>query len=120
MGGMQYPGRLASLLWALVYLRWRRLAERTADRISLLACGQLDVVIRALIKLAAGPDGESVDMDGIMDQVYAKERADLLERLEGLVGTHPQLVTRLRALVDFDAELFALDVEDWLAADGPH
>jgi Zn-dependent protease with chaperone function/uncharacterized membrane protein YkvA (DUF1232 family) len=120
MGGMLYPGRLASLLWALVYLRWRRLAERTADRISLLACGQLDVVIRALIKLAAGPDGESVDMDGIMDQVYAKERADLLERLGGLVGTHPQLVTRLRALVDFDAELFALDVEDWLAADGPH
>jgi Zn-dependent protease with chaperone function len=119
MGGMLYPGRLASLLWALVYLRWRRLAERTADRISLLACGKLDVVSRALIKLAIGPDGESVDMDGILAQAYAKERTDLLERLGGLVGTHPQLVERIRSLVEFDAELFALDVEDWLAADGP-
>jgi Zn-dependent protease with chaperone function len=119
MGGMLYPGRLASLLWALVYLRWRRLAESTADRISLLACGQLEVVIRALIRLAAGPDGESIDMDGILAQVYARERADLFDRLSGLVGTHPQLVTRIRALVDFDAEMFALDVENWLTAGGP-
>jgi Zn-dependent protease with chaperone function len=119
MGGILYRSGLISLGWSLVFLRWRRLAERTADRISLLACGQLDAAMRALIKLAVGSEAETVDVERILDRVYGQDRTDLLDRLGELVGAYPQLVARLRALVDFDAELFALDVEDWLAADGP-
>ena len=119
MGGTLYRSGLLSFIWALVFLRWRRLAERTADRISLLACGQLDVAMRALIKLAAGVDVETGDVDSILDRAYEEEHTDLLDHLGDLVSTYPQLVARLRALVDFDAELFALDVENWLTADGP-
>jgi Zn-dependent protease with chaperone function/uncharacterized membrane protein YkvA (DUF1232 family) len=118
MGSVLHRSSLVNLGWALVFMRWRRLAERTADRISLLAGGQLDVALRTLIKLAAGPNVTAVDVDAILDRVYAQERTDWLERL-GEPGAYPQLVERLRALVDFDAELFALDVEEWLAADRP-
>jgi Zn-dependent protease with chaperone function len=119
MGGMLYRRGLGGVLWSLVFLRWRRLAENTADRVALLACGQLEVVIRALIKLTVDTDAKTIDVDTILDQVYAQERVDLIERLGGLLGTHPQLAGRIRSLVDFDAELFALDVEAWLTADGP-
>jgi hypothetical protein len=87
-----------------------------------------------MVKLAVGKEtGIDADVDQVLDRVYADLRpmgsarhsgpiplggaSDLLERLDGLLRTHPQLVARVRALVDFDAELLALDVEKWLAAD---
>jgi Zn-dependent protease with chaperone function len=119
LGGMLYRRGLASLAWSLVFLRWRRLAERTADRIAYLSSGQLDVCIRTMISLATGGNGEiDAEIDEVLAQVYADERSELFERLDGLVRTHPNLVARVRALIEFDAELFALDVENWLAADG--
>jgi Zn-dependent protease with chaperone function/uncharacterized membrane protein YkvA (DUF1232 family) len=119
LGGLLYQSGLGGLLWSLVFYRWRRLAELTADRIALLACGQLDTAMSTLIKLASGGD-DSVDRDAILDRVYAEERPTLAGRLGGSMHVrHPYLVTRLRALVDFDAELFAEDVEEWLTTDGP-
>jgi Zn-dependent protease with chaperone function len=122
LGGLLYQSGLAGLLWSLVFYRWRRLAESTADRIALLACGQLDTAMNALIVLASGGD-ERVDRRALLDRVYAEERSTLSGHLGGAlharpVHAYPALVTRLRALVDFDAELFALDVEKWLAAEG--
>jgi Zn-dependent protease with chaperone function len=123
LGGLLYQSGLAGLLWSLVFTRWRRLVELTADRIALLACGQLDITMSALIKLASGGD-ERVDRRAILDRVYAEERSPASGRPGGSMHARPgharpYLVTRLRALVDFDAELFAMDVEKWLAADGP-
>ena len=117
-GGLLYQSGLAGLLWSLIFYRWRRLAELSADRIALLACGELDTVMSALIKLASGGD-ERVDGRAILERVYGEDRPALSGRLGASMGTHPYLVTRLWALVDFDAELFAMDVENWLAADGP-
>jgi hypothetical protein len=78
----------------------------------------LPVVVRALIKAAVGANADDLDVDTVLEQVYTRERADLSERLGRLLGAYPQLLSRVRSLVDFDAELFALDVEEWLAADG--
>jgi Zn-dependent protease with chaperone function len=117
LGGLLYQSGLAGLLWSLIFYRWRRLAELTADRIALLACGQLDTAMSALIELASGGD-ERVERRAILDRVYVEERSTLSGRLGGSMRTHPSLVARLRALVDFDAELFAQDVEKWLTAKG--
>jgi Zn-dependent protease with chaperone function len=155
MGGLLYRRGLtgltatAALFWSTIFVRWRRLAERTADRISLLvsepadakrvpmrpmARPALEVCVRTMVKLAVGRDAEiDAEVERILDRVYADVQpvgsarrsgpipiggaSDLFERLDGLVRTYPHLVARVRALVDFDVELLALDVEKWLAAD---
>ena len=118
MGGMLHGAGPVSVPWALVFRRWRRAAQITADRISLLACGQLEVALRTLIKTETGAEDDSAELDAVLDRVYDRDRPDLSTRVGETLGAYPSLVSRVRALVDFDAELFARDVEDWLAEDG--
>jgi Zn-dependent protease with chaperone function len=116
-GGMLYGGGVASLLWALAFFRWRRVAELTADRVALLACGDLNTCARALIWLATGGTDQVIDVESVLSRLYADEQRRGYVHADELFQTHPRLITRLRALLDFDAELFVLDVEKWLAAD---
>jgi len=117
MGGMLYRAGVAGLVWALVFFRWRRFAELTADRISLLVCGELNTCVRMLLRLTPGMAREVIDVRAVLSQVTSREKSGLRRRWGELLQSHPHLVTRIRALVDFDAEVFAQDVEEWLGTD---
>jgi Zn-dependent protease with chaperone function len=113
MGGMLYARGLG-LLWALIFVRWRRFAELTADRIALLACGDLETVIRTLVKVSLGVTDRFIDVQAILRKVYENERRETHGRWGKFTQIRPFLLTRIQALVEFDAELLALDVEKWL------
>ena len=116
-GGMLYRIGIAGFLWAVVFARWRRFAELTADRTALLACGDVNTVARTLVKLSWGVTDQEIDVRAVFRYACAKEPHALVPRWEELLRTHPSLLARIRALAGFDAELFTSDVEEWLATD---
>ncbi len=91
LGGLLY-GHPSGWPWALVFARWRRFADLSADRIALLACGDPDAVLRAL---------------AIVNAVAPTDQ-------KRYVLSSPPLAARARALVEFDAELLTQSVEKWL------
>jgi Zn-dependent protease with chaperone function len=105
LGGMLYDAGVFAYLWGAVLYPWRRFSEETADRVALLACGELEPVVRLAVKLSMGNVEQPVDVQAVLREVYA---GSLVPR---------SLSDRLRALVDFDAELVALDVQRWLSVD---
>ena len=84
-----------------IFLWWSRCAEYSADRAGAIACGKLDKSISALLKLMVGPDlAEHINMQEILNQ--AKELAGKPEAMLGELGvSHPFLVHRVRALLQF-------------------
>jgi Zn-dependent protease with chaperone function len=116
MGGVLHPAGVG-VLWGLVFARWRRFAEQTADRISLLVCGEVEVVVRTLIKVVYGVTDRVVDVRTVLRRLYDGEHPEDGRRIGGLAPARSLLMARIRAVVDFDAELVALDVERWLTVD---
>lgn len=114
LGGILYHAGPAGFLWSLTFFRWRRTAELTADRIALLVCGELEICVSTVAKLALGLVGERVDVQAVLRHVYDQRGRRVRGHLGELMATHPLVVRRIQALVDFDAELVALDVERWL------
>jgi Zn-dependent protease with chaperone function len=113
MGGMLYGSGVLGYLWGTVLGYWRRFAELSADRVALLVCGDLEPVVRMVIKLSSGDLGREADPQAVLRSVYARTKARSAEgNWLGLFRRSP--MARLEALVDFDAELFALKVEKWL------
>jgi len=84
-----------------IFMWWSRCAEYSADRAGVIACGKLDKSISALLKLMVGPDlAGQLRMDEILAQ--SKELAGKPEAMLGELGvSHPFLVHRVRALVNF-------------------
>jgi len=70
-----------------------------------------------LIKLSLGVTDRAVDVQAVLRHVYAEDQRKPHRRWGELIQSHPFIVTRIRALADFDAELLALDVEKWLTVD---
>ena len=116
-GGMLDRMSAAGSLWALVFTRWRRFAELTADRVALLACRDVNVVARMMIKLSLGTTDQQIDVKAALRYACAGEPQAPVRSLEEPLRNHQSLVVRLRALASFDAELFASDVEAWLTTD---
>ena len=112
MGGMLHPSSVIAYLWGTIFAPWRRLAELSADRAALLACGEVDVVVRTLIVRMPGEADREIDVQAVLRDIYAPqgEPPEYADR----AGPGSPLVKRIRALIDFDAELLALDVEKWL------
>jgi Zn-dependent protease with chaperone function len=83
------------------FLWWSRCAEYSADRAGLIACGELDKSIAALLKVMVGPKlAEHVDIGEVITQ--SVELTGSMDALVGeATGTHPFLVHRLRELVKF-------------------
>jgi uncharacterized membrane protein YkvA (DUF1232 family) len=116
MGGMLYGIGVSGYLWGAVLGYWRRFAEWTADRVALLVCGELEPVVCTVVKLSSGDLAREVNCQAVLRSVYARTEARSPEsNWLGLFRRSP--MARLEALVDFDAELFALKVEKWLTTE---
>lgn len=83
------------------FLRWwERKAELTSDRGGLIACQDLEAALRALLKLAVGPNvAKRVDVDEFLRQALGSE--DALAQVAGLSSSHPDIPSRIQALRDF-------------------
>lgn len=82
-----------------------RAAEISADRAGLIACNDVDVALRAMLKVGSGLDESHLQVD-IAD--YMRQLAELRETAgdEGVFfSTHPPFPVRVRALLRFDSLL---------------
>jgi hypothetical protein len=83
----------------------KRAAEISADRTGLIACGDIDTTLRAMLKVSSGLDERLLDID-ITD--YMKQLSELRE-MDGaewvFYSTHPPFPVRVRALLRCDSLL---------------
>lgn len=84
-----------------IFNSWSRIAEYSADRVGLVACGDLDKAVSALIKLLVGGKlASQVDIQVVIAQ--SQELSGRLDhRFSETWGSHPYTVHRVRELVNF-------------------
>lgn len=88
----------ASALLGMAFLGWNRACEYSADRAGLLACGNLEAAISALVKLVAGPQGAGpAALAEAYRQIDAEDDSPLGGITEAL-GSHPLLIKRINHL----------------------
>ena len=101
---LPFPINLAARLRDVAFLWWQRSTEMTADRAGIVACGRPSKAISAQVKVSVGPTlFRHVTLDDL-----ARQAADLhtgLGRIEAVLSqlgaSHPFLVNRIRAMVEF-------------------
>jgi Zn-dependent protease with chaperone function len=95
------PFAAVQVLAHLLLLRWQRRAEFTADRAGLVACRDIRAAVGTMLKLAVGPQlAGQVDLEALLAQ-HGRLRRDRLARLSAALATHPHLLDRIAALIDF-------------------
>jgi Zn-dependent protease with chaperone function len=97
MAGIPSPLFISALL-ALAFRGWNRICEYSADRAGLLACGDAEKAISALVKLVAPHAGTS---DKYMEQALRHidaEDDDPINVINELLATHPMLIRRIENL----------------------
>lgn len=98
MGAPNIP--ILSSLILPIFLCWSRAAEYSADRAGLIACGDLNKSISALIKLLVGPKlAEKVMIDDLICQ--SQELNHKVDRIGEAGVMHPYLVHRVHELRAF-------------------
>lgn len=88
----------ASLPASLALNSWSRRGEITCDRAGLVCCGDAEVGLKAMMKIAVGSVGLMKDMD--LDE-YLGQLDDLQEgfgRFQEFFSTHPYVPKRIKAL----------------------
>lgn len=81
-----------------LFLRWRKKAEISSDRIGLLAAGDFDVAARALLRATFGLSEKNLNLDveALLAQIdEIRQRPELLDEA---FASHPLLPIRLKAL----------------------
>ncbi len=87
-----------------IFLIWSRVAEHSADRAGLAACGSLEAALRTQLKLALGPaEAARADLRGII-QHWTEHDVGMGDLLADFARTHPGLEARMDKLVDFANE----------------
>ena len=93
----------ASMLLILAFRGWNRACEFSADRAGLLACGDINKAISALVKLTAGPEADTREE---LLQAYRRldsEDESILNNLGESLGTHPMTIKRINQMRRFAA-----------------
>ncbi len=91
----------AGMIMTVAFLWWNRSCEISADRAGLLACGNPDKAVSALVKLGAGP-GASTSRD--LQEAYRKIDAQddtFMGNISESLATHPMLIKRIQALKEY-------------------
>jgi Zn-dependent protease with chaperone function len=91
-------GSLASAVLVTVFLWWNRTCEYSADRAGLLAAGNPEKAITALIKLVAGPNGKTARGLELAYRRIDAEDDTPLGGLQETFASHPMLIRRINAL----------------------
>jgi Zn-dependent protease with chaperone function len=96
MAGIPSPYLAAALLY-FAFRWWNRACEYSADRAGLLACGQPDKAISALVKLTGSGGRSPQALQQALVRVEAEDD-DLSNVLGEALSTHPMIVRRIHAL----------------------
>jgi Zn-dependent protease with chaperone function len=97
MAGIPSPLFISTLL-ALAFRGWNRICEYSADRAGLLACGDAEKAISALVKLVAPQAGTSEKyMEQALRHIDAEDD-DPINVINELLATHPMLIRRIEHL----------------------
>lgn len=82
----------------LLFYRWTRSCEYSADAIALLASGKrLEPVISAFLKLSSGLANTNINLDEFMEQVRAD--TDKAASFAEMTSTHPFINNRIKNLI---------------------
>jgi len=102
------------------YLMQQRAQEISVDRIGLIACGSLEVSVRAMMKTLSGLTGEHLRFD---IGAFLRQLNDSPQGGFGSVSSHPSILVRCRALLwfslndAFNRGNFDLDSDDLMRLD---
>lgn len=85
-----------------LYDVWSKLGEISADRIGLLACGDIEKSVRALFKLSSGLDDSQFNLtfDNLI-RIADKTYAEMKEFPSYVSASHPANPVRIKALLEF-------------------
>lgn len=84
-----------------LFLRWQKKAEISADRVGLLACGNLQAAARALLKATFGLSDRNINIDILALMTQIDEIRGHPEMMREAFSSHPLLPVRLKALESF-------------------
>ncbi len=94
---------LVSMVLNFIFLLWTRKAEYTCDRGGLIASGNLQASMTALIKLSVGEHlFKQLDLEALLSQKEDLD-SDLFSRLSEKMSTHPYILKRIFELKKFRA-----------------
>jgi Zn-dependent protease with chaperone function len=99
LAGIPAPMGAAVLLYA-AFRWWNRMCEFSADRAGLLACGNLNLGVSALVKLVAPEIRSQRDFDRALALIDAEDD-EVSNRLAEAFQTHPMLIRRINKLRDY-------------------
>lgn len=99
MAGIPAPFGAAILLYS-AFRWWNRMCEFSADRAGLLACGDINFAISALVKLVAPEIRTQQDFARALDLINARD-GSASNRVAEAFQSHPMLVRRINALRDY-------------------
>jgi len=86
----------------LVFQRWSRACELSCDRAGLLACGNLNLAVSALVRLAAPKIQTQAEFEQALTMIDAQDDA-FVNRLAELFQSHPMIIKRINALKQYAA-----------------
>jgi Zn-dependent protease with chaperone function len=99
MAGIPAPFGAAVLLYA-AFRWWNRMCEYSADRAGLLACGDLNLAVSALVKLVAPNVRSQQEFDRALAMIDAQD-----DKVGNLLAeafqSHPMLIRRINKLRDY-------------------
>lgn len=99
MAGIPAPFGAAVLLYA-AFRWWNRVCEYSADRAGLLACGDLNLAVSALVKLAAPNIRSQQEFERALAMLDAQDN-DVSNVLAEAFQSHPMLIRRINKLRDY-------------------
>jgi hypothetical protein len=82
--------------------RRSRAREISCDRVGLIACDNIDVAVRAIMKVASGLSDEYLRFDSASYMRRALDEIGVVSDPANMFATHPPLAVRARALLWFD------------------
>ena len=101
LGGHSYGVPYLGMLLRLLFLAWSRVAEHSADRAGLVACGDLSAAVRALLKVSVGPEQAARTDVAELIRRWQDQDAGIQDHLGQVLSTHPGLSVRIDRLVDW-------------------
>ena len=99
MAGIPAAFGAAVLLYA-AFRWWNRMCEYSSDRAGLLACGDLNTAISAMVKLVAPDVRSQPEFDKALAMIDAQDDS-MSNRLAEVFQTHPMLTRRINKLRDY-------------------
>jgi Zn-dependent protease with chaperone function len=99
LAGIPAPFGAAILLYA-AFRWWNRMCEFSADRAGLLACGNLNLAVAALVKLVAPEVRTQREFEQALAMIDAQDD-EVTNRLAEAFQSHPMLIRRINELREY-------------------